>query len=60
MNERQSTLDRLEARLEHQTARIDELYRLLEERSVPRVTVARRSRNRRLVSPVGTRDRSAR
>jgi hypothetical protein len=32
MNERNSALDRLEERIEQQAARIDDLYRLLEER----------------------------
>jgi len=60
MNDRHSTLDRLEARLEHQTARIDELYRLLEERGVARVTVAPHRRSRRPVPPAGARGRTAR
>jgi hypothetical protein len=34
MSEMQSTLDRLEARIEIQTARIDALYRLLERRGI--------------------------
>ncbi|MGZ4332788.1 MAG: hypothetical protein ACXVRV_01745 [Gaiellaceae bacterium] len=41
MNENQNTLDRLEARIEDQTARIDALYRLLELRGIlPRATDA--------------------
>ena len=34
MNENQNTLDRLETRIEDQTARIDALYRLLELRGI--------------------------
>jgi hypothetical protein len=34
MDESRSALDRLEARLEHQAARIDALYEMLEERGV--------------------------
>jgi hypothetical protein len=43
MNETQATLDRLERRLEEQTARIDALYRMLERRGlVPRAVEAGR------------------
>jgi hypothetical protein len=34
MNEMHATLDRLEARIEDQEARIDTLYRLLEQRGI--------------------------
>jgi hypothetical protein len=34
MNESHSTVDRLEARIDHQAARVDELYRILKARGI--------------------------
>lgn len=39
MNEMHSTLDRLEARIDHQAARIDALYALLEARGLLQLPV---------------------
>jgi hypothetical protein len=47
MSEHSSALDRLEARLEAQQARIDELYRMLKAAPAPRRIAEPRRRPRR-------------